>query len=60
MKLQEIVLPGSLAVSTPTTVPAGAFWATVKLLIVIVMSSPVSEPIGSRLLHERQPSARCL
>jgi len=38
MKLQGIMLPASLAVSIPTTVPAGAFWATVKLLIVIVMN----------------------
>ena len=38
MKLQGIILPASLAVSTPTIVPAGAFWATVKLLIVIVIN----------------------
>jgi hypothetical protein len=38
MKLQGIILPTSLAVSTPTIVPAGALWVTVKLLIVIVMN----------------------
>jgi hypothetical protein len=38
MKLHGIILPTSLAVSTPTIVPAGAFWATVKLLIVIVIN----------------------
>jgi hypothetical protein len=31
-------VPASVAVSTPTIVPVGAFWATVKLLIVIVMN----------------------
>ena len=41
MKLQGITLPASFAVSTPTIVPEGAFSATVKLLIVIVMTSPV-------------------
>jgi hypothetical protein len=41
MKLHGITLPASLAVSTPTTVPAGALAAVVKLLIVIVMTSPV-------------------
>jgi hypothetical protein len=30
-----------IVVRTPTVVPAGAFWATVKLLIAIVMTSPV-------------------
>jgi hypothetical protein len=38
MKLQGIILPASLAVSTPTRVPVGALGATVKLLIVIVMN----------------------
>jgi hypothetical protein len=38
MKLHGIILPTSLAVSTPTIVPAGALAATVKLLIVIVMN----------------------
>ena len=38
IKLQGIITPVSLAVSTPTIVPAGAFWATVKLLIVIVIN----------------------
>ena len=38
MKLQGIMLPASIALSIPTTVPAGTFWATVKLLIVIVMN----------------------
>ena len=38
MKLQGVVLPAFPAVSTPTTVPAGALGATVKLLIVIVMN----------------------
>ena len=43
IKLQGIITPVSLAVSTPTIVPAGAFWATVKLLIVIVIISPVAQ-----------------
>jgi hypothetical protein len=38
MKLQGIILPTSLAVSTPTIVPVGALEATVKLPIVIVMN----------------------
>jgi len=38
MKLHGIILPTSLAVSTPIIVPAGALWVTVKLLIVIVMN----------------------
>ena len=38
MKLQGIIVAESLAVSTPTIVPAGALWATVILLIVIVMN----------------------
>ena len=38
MKLHGIILPTSLAESTPTIVPAGAFSATVKLVIVIVMN----------------------
>lgn len=42
IKLHGMTLfDASVAVSTPTIVPAGAFWATVKLLIVIVMTSPV-------------------
>jgi hypothetical protein len=41
MKLDGIIPFAFLAVSTPTTVPAGALAATVKLLIVIVMTSPV-------------------
>jgi hypothetical protein len=38
MKLHGMILPTSLAESTPTIVPAGAFAAAVKLLIVIVMN----------------------
>jgi hypothetical protein len=38
MKLQGIIVPASVAVSVATIVPAGAFWATVILLIVIVMN----------------------
>jgi hypothetical protein len=38
VKVLGIMLPAFVAVSIPTTVPAGAFWATVKLLIVIVMN----------------------
>src|SRR6516165_4641374 len=42
MKLHGMNLPdASIVVSTPTVVPTGAFWATVKLLIAIVMTSPV-------------------
>jgi len=37
IKLQGMIVPASAAVSTPTIVPAEAFWATVNLLIVIVM-----------------------
>ena len=37
MKSQEIILPASVAVSTPTIVPVGALGPTVKLLIMIVM-----------------------
>jgi hypothetical protein len=40
MKLHGIMPLAFLAMSTPTTVPAGALAATVKLLIVIVMTSP--------------------
>jgi hypothetical protein len=49
-------------VSTPTIVPGGAFWATVKLLIVIVMASPVSQRADTAafLFHGKQPSALCL
>jgi hypothetical protein len=43
MKLQGIILPESVAVSTPTIVPVGALRATVKLLIVIVMNLSRSE-----------------
>ena len=38
MKLHGIILPTSLAESTPTIVPAGALRATVKLVIVIVIN----------------------
>ena len=38
MKLQGIIVPAFVAVSTPTIVPAGALAATVILLIVIVMN----------------------
>jgi hypothetical protein len=38
MKLHGIILPTSLAVSTPTIVPVGPFRDTVKLLIVIGMN----------------------
>ena len=38
MKLDGIILPTSVAESSPTIVPAGAFCATVKLVIVIVMN----------------------
>ena len=38
MKLQGIMLPASVAVSTPTIVPVCALEATVRLLIVIVMN----------------------
>jgi hypothetical protein len=49
MKLHGIMPFAFLAVSTPTIVPAGALEATVKLLIVIVMSSPVcNEAIRAR------------
>ena len=37
MKLQGIILPTSLAVSTPTIVPAGALAAIFRLLSVIVI-----------------------
>jgi hypothetical protein len=49
MKLHGITPFAFLAVSTPTTVPAGALAATVKLVIVIVMTSPVgNEAIRAR------------
>src|SRR6516165_1343506 len=53
MKLHGIMPFASLAVSTPTTVPAGALAATVKLLIVIVMTSPVWQrgDTGAPLSH---------
>jgi len=38
MKLQGIILPASVAVSTPIIVPVGALGGTVKLLIVIVIN----------------------
>ena len=38
IKLQVIILPALLAVSTPTFVPVGALWDTVKLLIEIVIN----------------------
>jgi hypothetical protein len=44
MKLHGMIVPLSfIAVSAPTTVPAGAFAATFKLLIVIVMNLSISE-----------------
>jgi hypothetical protein len=46
MKLQGIILPApSVAVSTPTVVPAGALPLTVKLLMLIVirLSDPGKE-----------------
>ena len=53
------MLPASIAVSAPTTVPAGALAATVKLLIVIVMTSPVcNEAIRTR--HFPQGNTRSL
>jgi hypothetical protein len=59
MKLHGIILPTSLAVSVPTIVPAGAFWATVKLLIVIVMTSPVCNraDMAASLSTGNSPSA---
>jgi hypothetical protein len=64
MKLRGIMPLASLAVSTPATVPAGALAATVKLLIVIVMTSPVSnETIRARRYlrgtHVRSMSMIC-
>jgi hypothetical protein len=38
MKLQGIMVFASTAASTPTIVPAEAFWVTVKLLIMIVIN----------------------
>ena len=38
MKLQGIIVPASVAVSTPTIVPVGALNATFILLIVIVIN----------------------
>jgi hypothetical protein len=39
MKLQGIILPASVAVSTPIIVPVSALGGTVKLLIVIVINN---------------------
>jgi hypothetical protein len=55
MKLHGIILPTSLADSTPTIVPAGAFFATVKLVIVIVMNLSGLERSPP---FENQPGAR--
>jgi hypothetical protein len=38
MRLHGVILPRSLAESAPTIIPAGAFAATVKLVVVIVMN----------------------
>lgn len=38
MRLHGIILPTSPAESAPTMIPAGAFAATVKLVVVIVMN----------------------
>jgi hypothetical protein len=62
MKLQGIILPASLAVSTPTRVPVGALGATVKLLIVIVMNlsggatSLRATNVRCRFLEHERPS----
>jgi hypothetical protein len=53
MKLQGIILPASLAVSTPTRVPAGALGAAVKLLIVIVMN------LSGGAIRLRATNVRC-
>ena len=44
IKLQVIILPALLAVSTPTFVPVGALWDTVKLLIEIVINLSGAQP----------------
>jgi hypothetical protein len=49
MKLQAIAVPdSSRAVNTPTSVPAGALFCKVKLLILMVISSPGGNDEGEQ------------